>query len=162
MGGRRCWGMVNYRRNRVRNGTYAFTITLRDRRSLLLVDRMDALLAAWRRARRRVPHRVVAFVVLPDHIHALVAMKDGKDDYSRLIQDFKKGFTRRVSITGSPWQSRFWEHTIRDERDLCNHIVYIHHNPVKHGWCSTPDKWAFSSIHRRIRQHHDRSSIITE
>ena len=150
--------MVNYRRNRVRNGTYAFTITLRDRRSMLLVDRMDALLAAWRRARRRVPHRVIAFVVLPDHIHALVAMKDGKDDYSRLIQDFKKGFTRRVSTTGSPWQSRFWEHTIRDERDLCNHIAYIHHNPVKHGWCSTPDQWAFSSIHRGGRLGHPLSS----
>jgi putative transposase len=70
--------MVNYRCNRIRNGTYAFTITLRDRRSLLLVERMDALLASWRRARRRVPHRVVAFVVLPDHIHALVIMKDAR------------------------------------------------------------------------------------
>jgi putative transposase len=73
--------MVNYRRNRVRNGTYAFTITLRDRRSVLLIERMDALFDSWRRARRRVPHRVVAFVVLPDHIHALVTMKDGRDDY---------------------------------------------------------------------------------
>lgn len=117
--------MVNYRRNRTRNGTYAFTITLRDRRSVLLVERVDALFASWRRARRRVPHRVAAFVVLPDHIHALVTMKDGRDDYSRLIQDFKKGFTRRISTAGSPWQSRFWEHTIRDEYDFGNHIYLL-------------------------------------
>jgi putative transposase len=151
--------MVNYRRNRVRNGTYALTITLRDRRSLLLVERMDALLASWRRARRRVPHRVVAFVVLPDHIHALVTMKDGRDDYSRLIQDFKKGFTRRVSNAGSPWQSRFWEHTIRDEYDFGNHVAYIHHNPVKHGWCKMPIEWRYSSIHRPVWQLDDRGTI---
>lgn len=143
--------MVNYRRYRVRNGTYAFAITLRDRRSALLVERIDALFSAWRNARRRVPHRIIAFVVMPDHIHVVVSMRDGGDDYSRLIQDFKKGFTRRVYAVGSPWQSRFWEHTVRDERDLANHIAYIHHNPVKHGWCEAPTDWRYSSVHRRHR-----------
>ncbi len=140
--------MVNYRRNRIRNGTYAFTITLRDRRSTLLVDHIETLFIAWRRARRRVPHRVIAFVILPDHIHALATMRDGRDDNSRLIQEFKKGFTRRLHLKDSPWQSRFWEHTIRDERDLRNHVEYIHYNPVKHGWCNAPDDWKFSSAHR--------------
>jgi putative transposase len=146
--------MVNYRRNRVHDGTYFFTITLRDRRSTLLVDRIDALFDAWRRARRRVPHRIIAFVVMPDHLHVLVTMKDGRDDYSRLIQDFKKGFTRRVwdmRIAPSPWQPRFWEHTIRDDRDLSNHIQYIHINPVKHGNAIHAQDWKYSSLHRFIR-----------
>jgi putative transposase len=146
--------MVNYRRNRVRNGTYFFTITLRNRRSDLLVRRIDALFAAWRRARRRVPHRLVAFVVMPDHLHAVVTMIDGRDDYSRLIQDIKKGFTRRVCHgrkTDSPWQARFWEHTIRDQRDLHNHIDYIHINPVKHGYVARVIDWPHSSFHRFVR-----------
>lgn len=82
--------MVNYRRNRAKNGVYFFTISLRDRRSSLLVERIDALYAAWRSARRRVPHRIDAFVVMPDHLHAIITMKDGRDNYSRLIQDAKK------------------------------------------------------------------------
>lgn len=35
--------MVMYRRNRVPGGTYFFTITLRDRSSSILVDRIDDL-----------------------------------------------------------------------------------------------------------------------
>jgi putative transposase len=147
-------GMVNYRRNRTQDGTYFFTVTLRNRRSDLLVRRIDALFAAWRRARRRVPHRLVSFVVMPDHLHAVVTMQDGRDDYSRLIQDIKKGFTRRVcygATTDSPWQARFWEHTIRDERDLRNHIDYIHFNPVKHGKTDRVADWPHSSFHRFVR-----------
>ena len=30
------------------------------------------------------------------------------------------------------WQRRYWEHVIRDSRDLERHINYIHFNPVKH------------------------------
>jgi putative transposase len=38
--------MVNYRRNRTQNGTYFFTVTLRNRRSDLIVHRIDVLFAA--------------------------------------------------------------------------------------------------------------------
>ncbi|WP_206085526.1 REP-associated tyrosine transposase [Massilia polaris] len=31
------------------------------------------------------------------------------------------------------WQRRYWEHTIRDERDFEAHVNYVHLNPVKHG-----------------------------
>lgn len=40
--------MVRYRRDRVPGGTFFFTVTLRNRRSDLLVARIDALQAAWR------------------------------------------------------------------------------------------------------------------
>lgn len=147
--------MVNYRRNRIQNGTYFFTVTLRNRRSDLLVRRIDALFAAWRHARHRVPHRIVAFVVMPDHFHALVTMTDGRDDYSRLIQDVKKGFTRRMAYEGkidSPWQARFWEHTIRDDNDFRNHIDYIHINPLKHGMVESVADWPHSTFHRYVRK----------
>lgn len=146
--------MVNYRRNRIHDGTYFFTVTLRNRRSDLLVRRIDALFNAWRRARRRVPHRVVAFVVMPDHFHVLVTMTDGRDDYSRLIQDVKKGFTRRIACgkkIDSPWQARFWEHTIRDERDFRNHIDYIHINPLKHSVVEKVADWPYSTFQRYAR-----------
>ena len=31
------------------------------------------------------------------------------------------------------WQRRYWEHLIRNERDLAHHIDYCWFNPVKHG-----------------------------
>lgn len=46
------------------------------------------------------------------------------------------------------WQRRYWEYLIRDERDLLNHIDYIHFNPVKHGWTACVQDWPHSSFHR--------------
>lgn len=126
--------MVRYRRNRAGGGTYFSTLTLRDRRSDALVRHVDLLGLSWRNARKHVAHEVIAVVVLPDHLHAVIRMLDDADDYSRLWQEIKKGFTRRLPGSGvSPWQSRFWEHTIRDEDDLRAHVDYVHFNPVKHG-----------------------------
>lgn len=44
------------------------------------------------------------------------------------------------------WQKRFWDHIIRDENDLENHIHYIHVNPQKHGYVDDPFEWKYSSI----------------
>jgi putative transposase len=46
------------------------------------------------------------------------------------------------------WQRRFWEHHIRDQEDLQNHIQYCWHNPVKHGLVDHPKDWPYSSYHR--------------
>jgi putative transposase len=144
--------MVNYRRNRLQGGTYFFTVTLADRASDALVRHVDSLRDAWRRAATRVSHDAIAVVVLPDHLHALVAMTDGDDDYPRLWQDIKKGFTRRIPGSKSPWQPRYWEHTIRDETDYRAHFDYIHINPVKHGLVRRAADWPHSSFHRYCRQ----------
>nr|WP_256202353.1 hypothetical protein [Stenotrophomonas pictorum] len=79
-------------------------------------------------------------------------MPDTDADYSRLWQEIKKGFTRRLRNGGpSPWQSRFWEHTIRDDDDLRAHVDYVHFNPVKHGLVTRVVDWPYSSFHRYVR-----------
>jgi putative transposase len=49
------------------------------------------------------------------------------------------------------WQKRFWEHQIRDERDLQRHVDYIHYNPVKHGLVKNIDTWPWSTYHKYIK-----------
>jgi putative transposase len=44
------------------------------------------------------------------------------------------------------WQRRYWEHTLRDDRDLAAHLDYIHFNPVKHGLVEHPAEWPHSSF----------------
>lgn len=146
--------MVRYRRNRIAGGTYFFTVTLHDRRDDALVRHIDLLLASWQKAHARIPHRIVAAVVLPDHLHAVIRMPDADVDYSRLWQEIKKGFTRQLqSAAPSPWQSRFWEHTIRDDDDLRAHVDYVHFNPVKHGLAARAADWPHSSFHRYVREN---------
>ena len=50
------------------------------------------------------------------------------------------------------WQNRYWEHMIRDEKDLINHIAYIHYNPVKHGYVKSVIDWPYSSFHRYVEK----------
>jgi len=50
------------------------------------------------------------------------------------------------------WQSRFWEHQIRNQQDLNRHCDYIHYNPVKHGLVEDPKKWEYSTVHRFIKE----------
>jgi putative transposase len=48
------------------------------------------------------------------------------------------------------WQRRFWEHQIRYETDLQNHVGYIHYNPLKHELVKKVEGWPY---HRYINEH---------
>lgn len=148
--------MPNYRRLYVSGGTYFFTVNLVERTNELLVRRIDALRAAFREARTRLPFETIAMVVLPDHIHCLWRLPDGDHDFSTRWKILKREFSVRVNqaddarVKRRPgergiWQRRFWEHAIRDEEDYNAHVDYIHFNPVKHGHVSNPDDWPFST-----------------
>jgi len=53
----------------------------------------------------------------------------------------------------SIWQRRYWEHTLRDERDFSRHVDYIHFNPVKHELVPRVEDWPYSSLEwRRVRE----------
>ena len=154
--------MVGYPRNVVPGGTFFFTVTLDDRRSSALVDHVTLLRAAFRKTRGERPFVVDAIVVLPDHLHAIMTLPPGDSDFSGRWRRIKSVFTRGVVAAGSTisrdhrgeyslWQKRFWEHTIRDDRDFERCADYIHFNPVKHRLVSSPSDWPFSSLPRYIR-----------
>ena len=96
---------------------------------------------------------------MPDHLHCIWTLPPGDTDYPerwRLIKLlFSRALPKTERINASReskgergiWQRRFWEHTIRDERDLNNHIDYIHYNPVKHGHTARPADWPHSTTH---------------
>ncbi len=154
--------MPDYRRIRVTGGTYFFTANLLDRSSRLLVTHIDVLRAAVRDVRSRAPFHIDAWVVLPDHAHCIWTLPPDDDDFSGRWRALKKAFTRALPSTEprSPvrrrrgergiWQRRFWEHTIRDERDYASHMDYVHFNPVRHGLAAHAADWPYSSFRRCI------------
>jgi len=50
------------------------------------------------------------------------------------------------------WQRRFWEHTIRNEKDFERHVDYVHFNPVKHRLVSRACDWPYSSFRVYVRR----------
>ena len=154
--------MPEYRRNRVQGGTYFFTLALADRRSERLVREIDALRAAVARTKRLYPFRIDAWVVLPDHMHAVWTLPDGDAAYSVRWALIKRWFSAAVppgenrsasrAAKGERglWQRRFWEHTVRDAEDFSRHVDYIHFNPVKHGRAVSAADWPYSSFRRAV------------
>lgn len=154
--------MPDYRRCRVPGGTYFFTITLLERGGDLLVREIEALRTAVRKTRAERPFHIDGWVVMPDHMYCVWTLPPGDDDYSNRIKSIKIRFARAVPRTEfrnaarsdkgerGIWQRRFWEHTIRDERDYAHHMDYLHFNPVKHGVVTRVADWPHSSFHRCV------------
>jgi len=81
---------------------------------------------------------------LPDHTHCLWILPEEDADFPSRWRDIKTAFSKSLPGTEQRsavmihrgergiWQRRYWEHTIRDDRDYAIHMDYIHFNPVKH------------------------------
>jgi putative transposase len=155
--------MPDYRRYRVPGGTYFFTINLLNRHSDLLVRHIEALRESVRRTRIERPFHIDAWVVLPEHIHCVITLPPGDDDFSNRIKAIKIRFVRALEPDEwrSPvrvakgergiWQRRFWEHAIRDDDDYARHLDYVHFNPVKHGHATSVAQWPYSTFHHCVR-----------
>ena len=154
--------MSDYRRYRVQGGTYFFTINLLNRHSDLLIRYIEALRDSVRRTRAERPFHIDALVVLPEHIHCVMTLPPGDDDFSNRIKAIKIRFVRAVepdewrsSVRAAKgergiWQRRFWEHVIRDDDDFARHLDYVHFNPVKHGYVTSVAQWPYSTFHHWV------------
>jgi putative transposase len=153
--------MVNYRRNYITGGTYFFTVNLYHRDTGLLTRYIDELRHAFSLIKQQHPFQIDAIVILPDHLHTIWTLPEGDDNYPQRWRSIKSQFTRAIKAKGCVirknkrgehymWQKRYWEHTIRDDRDLQQHIDYIHYNPVKHGHVSKVSNWQYSSFHQYV------------
>lgn len=156
--------MSNFRRVWVPGSTCFFTLALNDRSQSLLVEHIDSLRDAFRMVRARRPFALIAAVILPDHLHCIWRLPAGERENGIRWRHIKACFSRAVPEMGHAsdsrhrrrergvWQRRYWEHLIRDERDLQAHVDYIHFNPVKHGLVTRPADWPHSSLHRFVRR----------
>jgi putative transposase len=155
--------MPNYRRVFNPGGTWFFTVNLLERRTKLLSVHVTALRHAIFWTKRRHPFRIDALVILPDHLHTVITLPPDDSDFPTRIRLIKSRFskslpkTERLSAVREKkgergiWQRRYWEHYIRDERDLRNHVAYCYYNPIKHGYVTRLSDWPHSTYRRDVR-----------
>jgi len=157
--------MPDYRRNRIEGGCCFFTVNLLERyQNQLLLRQIEILRDVVRRVRVRQPFHIDGWVVLPDHMHCIWTLPQGDDDYARRMRLIKTLFSkempkteRRSSVRQRKgergiWQRRYWEHTIRDEKDYATHMDYLHYNPVKHGYVDKVMEWPYSTFMHHVQR----------
>jgi len=147
--------VMKYQRLLIPGGTFFFTVVTHRREKIFKNPQyIDLFRDTCRKIQSNHPFIIDAAVILPDHTHMIWTLPENDADYPMRWRLIKAEFTieyRKITGAGQVWQNRYWEHFLRDDQDLANHIEYIHYNPVKHGWAEKPEDWQISSIHKFIR-----------
>jgi putative transposase len=161
--------MPDFRRASVPGGTYFFTVVTHQRAPILCQPiAIELLRGLLRQCGARWPLQIDAIVILPDHLHAIWTLPPMDSSYSVRWGWLKKEFTEAWLGAGKReqpqsggrdrdgrrgvWQSKFWEHAVRDQHDYARHMDYVHYNPVKHGYATCPHLWPWSSFSRCVQR----------
>ena len=173
--------MSRYRRSIVPGGTFFFTVVTY-RRLPWLTDPLarGALREAISRCRLTRPFEIDAWVLLPDHLHAIWTLPADDADYSTRWAQIKRTTSvlpnankrsewlissKQKHRESTLWQRRFFEHTIRDDADFERCVDYVHWNPVKHAHAESVSQWPWSTFHRyaaRGEHSHDLGGVAQE
>lgn len=106
-----------------------------------------------------------AWVLMPNHFHFLVRLKEEGEielpatpdraqnpvrgnaslQFSKLFNSYAQAFNKRTGRHGSLFERPFKRKLIDSEEYLRQVILYIHNNPVHHGFCSHPMEYPWSS-----------------
>ena len=103
-------------------------------------------------AERRAEHGflLTAWVFLPDHWHAILALRPPRT-ISLIVEAVKVSSTRRINTcqkeSGRLWQGRFFDRALRTVKEYHEAVEYIHLNPVRRGPAARAEGWSWSSVH---------------
>ena len=94
----------------------------------------------WRRTGELRPDvELDAFVVMPNHLHAVLALEGSGDKtsvLSNIMAQFKSVTSKRIARLmgrkGAPfWQRGYFDHSVRNDGDLLRIRTYIENNPLQ-------------------------------
>jgi REP element-mobilizing transposase RayT len=106
---------------------------------------------------------LIAYCLMPDHVHALTEATRGDSDFRRFVSMFKQrsAYEHRRRFGGALWQESFQEHTLRSDQQLEPIAAHIVGNPIRAGLCSEIDNHPFLGSSRySIEQLRDSIQIV--
>jgi len=121
-----------------------------------------------------------AWVLMPNHFHFLVRVNaapaataattpvrvlnpDGgsssgstigtpSQQLSKLFNSYAQAFNKRFARHGSLFERPFKRKIVKDDNYLRQLVLYIHNNPVHHGFCDDPEDYPWSSYQTCITE----------
>ncbi len=116
---------------------------------------------------------LLAYVLMPEHVHLLVYPSSNESRVANLLADVKRPFSRRIKRQLAESRSEMLEHLTVHERSggaifhvwqegpgydrnltepkaIFTAIDYIHANPVRRGLCQRAIDWPWSSASRLL------------
>ena len=155
--------MANYKRVFENGYSYFITIVTYHRKPIL-IENIGLLRESFAYSKQRFDYRIDEIVILPDHLHMIITPKNAVE-YPKIIASIKAYFSRYMKVDTYEtlrqskcryekrykpvWQRCYYEHTIRNESDWQEKVMYMWNNPVKHGLVDDILSWKYSSFVKR-------------
>jgi putative DNA methylase len=99
-------------------------------------------------------YQLIAWTIMPNHVHVLVIPLHGYS-LSSILHSWKsftaKEANRLLERTGAFWLEEYFDRAIRDEVHYARAVAYIENNPVKAGLCDSAAEWPWGSAWERGR-----------
>jgi putative transposase len=145
------WGLT---RHQNKDHDHFITFSCYDRRPYLnTVATRDLFEQSLERTRKRYQFEILAYVIMPEHVHLLVTEPKTKP-LSTALQSLKLSVSK-LSSQKPFWHDRYYDFNVFTNRKQTEKIKYIHRNPVTRGLVERPEEWSHSSyltyLHRQQR-----------
>ncbi len=91
---------------------------------------------------------VLGYVVMPEHVHLLVAEPE-RAKLALVMQMLKQTVARNLRATHAQpsfWYERYFDFNVRTQEKMVEKLRYMHRNPVTRGLCARPEDWRWSSF----------------
>jgi REP-associated tyrosine transposase len=132
-----------------RPGLLHHVVARGNRREVVFLRPQDfhAYLARLRRYRSRRDMEVLAYCLMPNHVHLLIRQGPASLDkfMQSLQQSYTQYFNRTYETVGHVFQGRYKALLCESDDYLATLVRYIHLNPVRAGIVTDPETYPFSS-----------------
>jgi putative transposase len=141
-------------------GIPVHVVTRGNARQRVFFDAEDCrgFLALIDEAQERLSVPVLAYCLMPNHVH-LVVRPRGERDLGRwmhwLLTAHVRRHHRRYGTIGRVWQDRYKAFPIEEDRHLITVIRYVERNPVAARLVERAEHWPWSSLRERIGRARD-------
>ena len=158
--------MATFRRYFNNQQKYIFITFVTYNRREILIPNIDLFKESLKYAMKKFSFDIFAITVMKDHCHIIISAEKS-EKIPQIIKFIKYYFSAHISdeyicknLSESAkkrgekgiWQRRYYDHIIRDERDLFRHVDYIHYNSVKH-YKIAPKDWNYSSFGKFVKSN---------
>ena len=132
--------------------TFFVTKSLRPKKSVLNSELRQVIVEAFAFAVQSKRIYLRAFVVMPDHWHALIGLREPWTLPKFMHACMSHIGTETCALLTkhhTAWQDGYYETLIKTARQFTYVGLYIEENPVKKKFVTTPHEWEESSAKRR-------------
>ena len=128
--------------------TFFITKSLHPKKPVLEPKARGVIVSAFRFAVQHDRIYLRAFVVMPDHWHALFALRESWT-LPKFMHDFMSYVSRRtkrvLNVHDTVWQDGYYDTHVKTAKQFAYVTYYIEQNPVVKGSVDSPEQWDASS-----------------